>query len=156
MANEFRHKDVGTDLSKAEWEGVDSHEADSQSSGDGLYFDGSNWVRSADLFKIPTAEALTISGGTVTPTLPTGLYANLSISCEIGVADDLDQFVIDASWIGKRIIARIAIGGGAVTYKHSASIITKTDFTEDSVYDTVEYECIAENIVIQISRSDNA
>jgi hypothetical protein len=156
MSNEFKHKDVGIDLSKTEWEGIDSHEADGQTSGDGLYFDGTNWKRSPNINKIPTAEALTISGGTVTPTLPAGLYANLIISGEGAAADDLTQFTLSASWIGKRIIARIANASMPITYKHGAPVLTKTDFTEDSVYDFVEYECIAVNTVIQILRSDNA
>lgn len=45
MANEFKHKDVGDELSKAEWEGADSHEADSQAAGDIIYCDGSYWKR---------------------------------------------------------------------------------------------------------------
>ncbi|MFA5715022.1 MAG: hypothetical protein WC998_04750 [Candidatus Paceibacterota bacterium] len=154
MANEFRHKDVGTDLSKAEWEGVDSHEADSQSSGDGLYFDGSNWKRSAGINRIPVFEPLVISGGSVTPTLPDGLYAHLLIYGELGLDDDLTAFVLPSSWIGKRIVVRMG-DEGIITVKHSYTIITKTDFTLDSIYDTVEYECVAVNTVIQISRSDN-
>jgi hypothetical protein len=34
MAGEFKHKDVGIDLSKAEWEGIDNHILDSQATGD--------------------------------------------------------------------------------------------------------------------------
>jgi hypothetical protein len=154
MANEFKHKDVGTDLSKAEWEGVDSHEADGQSSGDGLYFDGTNWVRSAGINRIPVFEPLVISGGSVTPTLPDGLYAHLLIYGELGLDDDLTAFVLPTSWIGKRIVVRMG-DEGTITVKHSYAIITKTDFTLDSIYDTVEYECVAANTVIQISRSDN-
>lgn len=45
MANEFGHKDVGDDLSKAEWLGIDTHQADGQAAGDLLYFDGTYWKR---------------------------------------------------------------------------------------------------------------
>jgi len=45
MANEFKHKDVGDELSKAEYHAVDGHEADSQAAGDIIYCDGSYWKR---------------------------------------------------------------------------------------------------------------
>ncbi|GAI94589.1 unnamed protein product [marine sediment metagenome] len=45
MANEFKHKDVGDELTKAEWEGKDTHEADSQAANDMLYFNGTYWIR---------------------------------------------------------------------------------------------------------------
>ena len=37
MANELRHKDVGTALSKSEWEDVSSHILNSQAAGDVIY-----------------------------------------------------------------------------------------------------------------------
>ena len=37
MANELKHKDVGTALSRAEWEGIDSHQFDNQATGDIAY-----------------------------------------------------------------------------------------------------------------------
>jgi hypothetical protein len=155
MANEFGHKDVGFDLSKAEWEGVDSHEADGQTTGDGLYFDGTYWKRSAGINRIPVFEPLVISGGSVTPTLPSGLYAHLLLYGELSIDDDLTAIVLPVTWVGKRIILRMG-NEGAITVKHGFEIITKTDFTLDSIYDTVEYECVAEDTMIQISRSDNA
>jgi hypothetical protein len=45
MANEFKHSDVGDDLSKAEWMAEASHIADGQAAGDLLYFDGTYWKR---------------------------------------------------------------------------------------------------------------
>jgi len=45
MANEFKHKVVGGELSKDEWEDTDTHEADSQAAGDLLYCDGTYWKR---------------------------------------------------------------------------------------------------------------
>ena len=45
MANEFKHKDIGPELFRAEWEAVDGHEADSQVANDMLYYNGINWVR---------------------------------------------------------------------------------------------------------------
>lgn len=46
-ANEFRHADVGTELTKAEWEHIDTHIANNQAQGDILYFNGTRWVRLA-------------------------------------------------------------------------------------------------------------
>lgn len=45
MANEFKHADVGTELTKLEWESIASHIADGQAQGDILYFNGNYWVR---------------------------------------------------------------------------------------------------------------
>ena len=45
MANEFKHADVGTELTKLEWESIASHIADGQAQGDILYFNGTYWVR---------------------------------------------------------------------------------------------------------------
>lgn len=45
MANNFRHKDIGGELTRAEWEGEDTHEAASQAAGDIIYCDGTYWKR---------------------------------------------------------------------------------------------------------------
>jgi len=45
MANEFKHADVGTELTKLEWESIACHIADGQAQGDILYFNGTYWVR---------------------------------------------------------------------------------------------------------------
>ena len=45
MANEFKHADIGTELTKVEWESIATHIADGQAQGDILYFNGSYWVR---------------------------------------------------------------------------------------------------------------
>lgn len=45
MANEFKHKDIGPELSRVEWEGIATHEADGETADDMLYFDGANWIR---------------------------------------------------------------------------------------------------------------
>ncbi len=45
MANEFKHTEVGVQLTEVEYDALTSHECDSQASGDILYFNGTNWVR---------------------------------------------------------------------------------------------------------------
>ena len=51
MANEFKHADVGTELTQLEWESIACHIADGQAQGDILYFNGAYWVR------LPTGTA---------------------------------------------------------------------------------------------------
>lgn len=53
MANEFKHKDVGIELSRVEWEGITTHEADGQTAGDMLYFNGTNWIRATRATLVP-------------------------------------------------------------------------------------------------------
>lgn len=44
MANEFRHNNVGTDLSQAEWEGITTHQFDNQAVGDIPYASAANQI----------------------------------------------------------------------------------------------------------------
>ncbi len=45
MADEFKHKAVGPELTQAEWEALGGHEADSQVANDMLYYNGTTWIR---------------------------------------------------------------------------------------------------------------
>jgi hypothetical protein len=103
---------------------------------------------------IPAAQALTIAAGVITPTLPTGLYANVILTGEGSADDDLTKITAPIAWVGKRIIIRAA-GAGVITIKAGQAVITKVDFSEDSIYDTYEAECIGVDTWIAISRSDN-
>ena len=47
MADELRHADVGVELTKAEWEAIETHIANNQAQGDILIFDGTHWIRMA-------------------------------------------------------------------------------------------------------------
>jgi len=47
MANEFKHTDVGDEITKAEYHSTTGHEADGQAAGDLLYCDGTYWKRVA-------------------------------------------------------------------------------------------------------------
>lgn len=68
MANEFGHKDVGGELSRAEWEGVDTHKADSQAANDMLYFNNAtgNWERDTPTNILAKLSGLPLAGGTLT------------------------------------------------------------------------------------------
>lgn len=41
----FKHKDIGGELTRTEWEANDAHEADGQTANDMLYFNGTHWIR---------------------------------------------------------------------------------------------------------------
>lgn len=56
MANELRHKDVGRQLTKDEWEALGIHIAEGQTADDMLYFNGTSWVRATP----PTINALMV------------------------------------------------------------------------------------------------
>jgi len=58
VANEFKHKDAGTELTRTEDNAVDRHIADGQTANDMLYFDGTYWIRAAPA----TIAALLMSG----------------------------------------------------------------------------------------------
>ena len=45
MGSEFKHKDIGTEITQTEWEATDTHEADGQTANDMLYFNGTSWIR---------------------------------------------------------------------------------------------------------------
>ena len=45
MAGELKHKDAGAELTQAEDNAIDRHEASGQTSNDIFYFDGTSWVR---------------------------------------------------------------------------------------------------------------
>jgi len=60
MAFEFKHKDVGPSLSKTEWEGIDTHEADGETANDMLYFNGTSWIRATPAQVSALFEALGI------------------------------------------------------------------------------------------------
>jgi len=47
LANEFKHTDVGDEITKAEYHSITGHEADGQAAGDILYCDGTYWKRVA-------------------------------------------------------------------------------------------------------------
>jgi hypothetical protein len=61
MAGEFKHKDVGIDLSKAEWEGVDSHVLDSQATGDLIIASSATQLSRLPIGSV--GKVLTVSSG---------------------------------------------------------------------------------------------
>jgi hypothetical protein len=61
MADELRHIDVGTTLTEAEWEGIDSHQFQGQATGDVLYASSASQL--SRLGKGSDTEVLTLASG---------------------------------------------------------------------------------------------
>jgi len=78
MANEFKHKSVGTSLTQEEFEGTSSHGFDGQQSGDLLYASSSE-----QLSRLPagsTGQTLVIAGGVPAWTSPHGSWTTITLS----------------------------------------------------------------------------
>lgn len=64
MANEWKHSEVGLGLTEAEYDSIAAHEADGQTEGDVLWFNGTSWVRiSLNALCVLYADALLVSLG---------------------------------------------------------------------------------------------
>jgi len=61
MANELRHIDVGTSLTEAEWEGIDSHQFQGQATGDVLYASSASQLSRLGIGS--DTEVLTLASG---------------------------------------------------------------------------------------------
>ena len=61
MANELQHSDIGTELTKAEWEGIGTHVLDSQATGDVIYASSSSQLTRLGIGS--TDQVLTVAGG---------------------------------------------------------------------------------------------
>ena len=61
MADEFKHKDVGTALTEVEWEGIDTHILDGQATGDIIY--ASSGTQLSRLGKGSDGDVLTLASG---------------------------------------------------------------------------------------------
>jgi len=69
MANELKHKTVGTELTQAEFEGTDLHHCDSQATGDLVYASSATQLRRLAVGS--TAQVLTVASGLPTWTTTT-------------------------------------------------------------------------------------
>ena len=82
MANELKHKDVGTGLSKAEWEGVDSHEIDGQTTGDLIV--ASSATQLSRLAASTAETILTANGAGAEPTYKTTVKGLTRLQIPVG------------------------------------------------------------------------
>jgi len=125
MANEFKHKDVGDELSKLEWEATDGHEADSQAAGDIIYCDGTYWKRLAK-----GANGLYLKAGAVPlwqaildADIPATITRDTELAAHAAIVDSHHAKYTDAE------AKAAAVQAGAIT-----NGVTKAP-THDVVYD---------------------
>lgn len=117
MAGEIRHIDVGTQLTKAEWEATNSHTVDGGVAGDLLYFDGTV------LRRIPVGAALdvlTVFGGLptwrVAGTPPARLVVRTIVGAGAVVAGD-DWLEVDSAAGPYTITLPTAVGLGGKIFR---------------------------------------
>jgi hypothetical protein len=109
MANEFKHADVGSELSDAEWQATTTHIADNQTEGDMLYYHSGYWIRAtkSTILSILTHDHSSgVQGGALklddlqTPDDNTDLNASISAHglCPKGDNDTTHFLRGDVSW----------------------------------------------------------
>ena len=79
MANEFRHADVGTQLTQAEWESVTAHQLNGQATGDLMY--GSSPTQLSRLGVGTADQVLVVSGGV--PSWSSDLNVSLVVLAQV-------------------------------------------------------------------------
>jgi hypothetical protein len=94
---------------------------------------------------IDSAQALSIAGGQIAPSAPSGVFANAAVSGEGDADDDLTAIIAGAAFSGKMIIIRKA-GAGTITVRKSASLLLAADFTLNSVDDVLCLEWKSANV----------
>ena len=102
MANELKHKSVGTGIaSDSAYQSVDMHIADGQTLGDVLYFDGTSWIRKAKGFLSKEATKIVAANNSDAIIKLTADY-----TCD-GSADQVEiQAAIDAAGSGIVYLAK--------------------------------------------------
>ena len=105
MANELRHSDVGTALSKSEWEAVGSHILNSQAAGDIIYASSTSQltrlgIGAAKQFLV-TNDAGTAPAWTSSPAVVTAITPDASDGATLGTAalEWSDLYLADAAVI---------------------------------------------------------
>ncbi|MAH46924.1 hypothetical protein CMI37_13925 [Candidatus Pacearchaeota archaeon] len=76
MANELKHDDIGTSLTKAEWEGIGTHIFDSQATGDLAYASSDSQLRRLAIGATDTI--LSVQGGIPAWRTPANILTDLS------------------------------------------------------------------------------
>uniref|UniRef100_A0A6M3IFU0 Uncharacterized protein n=1 Tax=viral metagenome TaxID=1070528 RepID=A0A6M3IFU0_9ZZZZ len=106
MGTGFRHANIGTSLTKTEWEAETTHIADGQTANDLTYFDGTNWVRA------PAATVWAILDGVALESSPT---------------DGVSTKAPDSNWAFDHNATNTGVhGAGASTLATAATLATHT------------------------------
>ena len=128
MANEFKHKSVGSELSQTEYESTDGHIFDSQATGDILY--ATNSTQLSRLGIGSTGAVLTVTGGVPawdTTWTPTGhLIPASDDSYDLGSASAAWQDLFLEGDITLTDAGTLATSAGALTITSAAAATWST------------------------------
>ena len=116
MADELKHKDVGTSLTEQEWTGIDTHILDQQATGDTIYA-----ISATQLSRLgigSTDEVLTVDGGipswksiTMVGTIGTGVWEGTEIGASFGGTGQTSWSTGDMLYAsGTNTLAKLGIG----------------------------------------------
>jgi len=116
MADELKHKDVGTSLTEQEWTGIDTHILDQQATGDTIYA-----ISATQLSRLgigSTDEVLTVDGGipswksiTKVGTIGTGVWEGTEIGATFGGTGQTSWSTGDMLYAsGTNTLAKLGIG----------------------------------------------
>ena len=125
MANELRHSDVGTALSKSEWEATGGHIFNSQAAGDIMY---ASTTSQLTRLGIGTAnQVLATNSGATAPEWVTGV-ASATVASTVVVVDSTDT----SSYIAMFDSATGSLAAktdAGITYNAGTGMLTATGFT---------------------------
>jgi len=125
MANELRHSDVGTALSKSEWEAVGGHIFNSQAAGDIMY---ASTTSQLTRLGIGTAnQVLATNSGATAPEWVTSV-ASATLAATVTVVDSTDT----SSYIAMFDSATGSLAAktdAGITYNAGTGMLTATGFT---------------------------
>jgi hypothetical protein len=122
VTNALRHKVVGDELSRGDWEGTDAHVIDGQTANDMMLFNGTNWYR-APALALFDAGALVFSAGLPQEILDVATIIQSRFGSLVQICDGANDQV---EWL-----AAIGTGGKRVrvlgpTFSFGAGLNTST------------------------------
>jgi hypothetical protein len=126
MADELRHIDVGTSLTEAEWEGIDSHQFQGQAIGDTLHATSTSQLSRLQIGATDTV--LTVSGGlpawlaiTKVGTISSGLWQGTPVTEVYGGTGQSTWTTGDIPYSsGSNTLAKLGIGATSQQIRVSA------------------------------------
>ena len=149
MANELRHSDVGTALSKSEWEAVGGHIFNSQAAGDIMY---ASTTSQLTRLGIGTAnQVLATNSGATAPEWVSGV--NLATNVTVSANNSTDETVYPVFVDGATGTQGAETDTG-LTYNPSSGVITATQFT-GAVSGNATTATTATNVTASANNSTN-
>jgi len=145
MANELRHSDVGTALSKSEWEAVGGHIFNSQAAGDIMY---ASTTSQLTRLGIGTANQVlaTNSGATAPEWVSSVALATLATTVTISANNSTDETVYPVFVDGATGTQGAETDTG-LTYNPNSGVLTATQFT-GAVSGTASLATLASTVTV--------